>query len=241
MGLDKSDTTVTLVGSFKKDSQKLEALFTAIRTEFTLLSPLSINFTSDEDGFVKTDVEAKQSIQDIERKHLDAIKNSDFVVLHAPSGYVGLSAAAEIGYAYALGIPILADEKPTDKTIETFVSGYIPREGKFTPSSGDPGKAIDALQQYYKRIAARRSWDDETPKDILLLILEEIGELARAVRKIEGIKRDGHYENDAVAEELADIQLYLVHLANSLKITLGDAVTQKETKNQERFLKRSQG
>lgn len=235
----KSDLTVTLIGSFRKDKQKLELIFKSISSQFTLLSPPSINFTSQGDSFVRTNDVVKDSVSRIEQKHLAAINASDFVVLHAPSRYVGLSAAAEIGYAYALGIPILADEKPDDVIIQTFISGYIATDGAINVTSSDPGRAVGALQEYYKRIAKRRGWNEETPKDTLVLLMEEVGELARAVRKVESIKRDDAFKKDSAAEELADIQLYLVHLANSLNINLASAVTQKEAKNQARFSKRS--
>jgi NTP pyrophosphatase (non-canonical NTP hydrolase) len=238
MSYNTSNLTVTLIGSFRKDVDKLQRLFEDTKNRFTLLSPISIDFTNEEDGFVKTKDEMKSSIKHIEQKHLEAIKASDFVLLHAPSGYVGVSAATEIGFAYALGIPVFADEKPTDKTIETFISGYITPD-KEVELAINPGKGVDALQLYYKRVAKRRGWDDETPKDTLILIIEEIGELARAIRKIEGIKRDGNYNDDSLSEELADVQLYLVHLANVLNINLGDAVSEKEMKNQARFLNRS--
>jgi NTP pyrophosphatase (non-canonical NTP hydrolase) len=83
-------------------------------------------------------------------------------------------------------------------------------------------------------MARRRGWDDESARDTMLLLTEEIGELARAVRKHEGLKRDHAYDTD-IAEELADVQLYLLHLASIQKIDLGDAVTAKETHNEKRF------
>jgi NTP pyrophosphatase (non-canonical NTP hydrolase) len=68
----------------------------------------------------------------------------------------------------------------------------------------------------------------------MLLLTEEMGELARALRKSAGIQRDQGWEGQDVAEELADVQLYLVHLANISGIELADAVTNKELINAER-------
>jgi NTP pyrophosphatase (non-canonical NTP hydrolase) len=238
MHTDTSRLTVTLIGSFRHDKAKLQQQFNYIHANFTLLSPVSIDFTSEDTGFVKTDVEAKLSVTQIEQKHLEAIKSSDFIFLHAPSGYVGLSGAAEIGYANALGIPIFADELPTDITIQTFIAGLINFDGTLEVQPR-PGQGLAALQIYYQRIAERRGWSEETPKDTLLLITEEIGELARAIRKTEGIRRDGSYDDDSVAEELADVQLYLVHLANGLHINLSDAVNHKEAINHKRYIERS--
>ena len=38
-----------------------------------------------------------------------------------------------------------------------------------------------------------------------------------------------------MGEELADVQLYLLHLANVMGLDLANAVTDKERKNAERF------
>jgi len=231
---------VSLVGSFRKDQVKLQDIYNRLVEQFTLLSPESISFTSDENGFVKTDKEAKQSIFEIENKHLNAISQSDFVVLHAPDGYVGSSASLEIGFAYALGIPVLADEMPQDATIAAMITGVLGKLDEDYPVF-NAGKGIGALQSYYKRAAERRGWDEESARDTLLLLTEEMGELARAVRKDTGLKRDVGYERISVSDELADVQLYLVHLANTLNIELSDAVTKKEIKNTERHKKNDKG
>jgi hypothetical protein len=39
-----------------------------------------------------------------------AIRNSQFVWLHAPEGYIGTSGALEIGYAHAHGVPVYTTE-----------------------------------------------------------------------------------------------------------------------------------
>lgn len=98
----------------------------------------------------------------------------------------------------------------------------------------DSGRGIKSLQAYYKKIAKNRGWDDESAKDTMLLLTEEVGELARAIRKSEGLRRDHKYRVN-LEEELSDIQLYLLHLANIVNVDLGDAVTRKEMKNAERF------
>jgi NTP pyrophosphatase (non-canonical NTP hydrolase) len=98
----------------------------------------------------------------------------------------------------------------------------------------DATKGLVALQAYYKTVATDRNWEDETPKDVLVLMTEEMGELARAIRKHEGIGRDGAYDDVPIADELADIQLYLLHLSNILGIELADAVSAKIEKNNQK-------
>ncbi|HCZ28561.1 TPA: hypothetical protein DHU97_02350 [Candidatus Saccharibacteria bacterium] len=65
----------------------------------------------------------------------------------------------------------------------------------------------------------------------MLLLTEEIGELARAIRKTTNLKRDEGYGDISLMDELADVQLYLVHLANGLNVSLAESVSQKERKN----------
>lgn len=57
----------------------------------------------------------------VQQRHFEAITNSDFLWLVCPDGYLGLSAAMEIGWALNAGIPIFAERAPADVTAEDFV------------------------------------------------------------------------------------------------------------------------
>jgi NTP pyrophosphatase (non-canonical NTP hydrolase) len=98
-----------------------------------------------------------------------------------------------------------------------------------------PRPATAAFQRYYSRIAAQRGYDRETLKDCVILLLEEVGELARAVRKAEGMVRHGVEEQNSCAEEIADVFLYAMHIANALSIDLGAIDIRKELSNRLRF------
>lgn len=95
-------------------------------------------------------------------------------------------------------------------------------------------KTIKELQEYYKKKAQERGFADETPQDSLLLLTEELGELARAVRKHAGIKIDNKSRIPEVEEELADILIYLLHLSNQLGIDLEKSFWEKEEENNQR-------
>ena len=141
----------------------------------------------------------------------------------------------ELGHAKALGIPVFSDTVPIEDVYKPWVTVVeSPAEVVLTQSSKAPGKGLRGLQRYYERTAARRGWSAESMQDTLLLMTEEMGELARAVRKSAGLSRDGDWQGQDVAEEMADVQLYLVHLANAAGIDLADAVTAKEAINQQR-------
>ena len=222
---------VVLCGSYRRERAGLEASFRILNEEFAVLSPASIDFVDPSAEFVRLADELNRSVFDIESNHLRAIGEADFVWLHAPDGYVGASATLELGHAQALGIPVFSAERPTNETIAAFVQ--VVKSPRDVPSlmNPSPGQALATLQSYYRRIAARRGWADEGPRDTMLLITEEVGELARAIRKSEGLARDGGYVGVDAAEELADVQLYLVHLANALGVDLASAVSEKERVN----------
>lgn len=93
---------------------------------------------------------------------------------------------------------------------------------------------LTELQTYYKKKAKERGFSEESPKDVMLLLTEELGELARAVRKREGLKIDNKTKIYEVEEEMADIFIYLLHLANQLGINLEEAFRKKEEENEKR-------
>ncbi|MHB8688970.1 MAG: MazG nucleotide pyrophosphohydrolase domain-containing protein [Candidatus Dormibacteraceae bacterium] len=162
--------------------------------------------------------------------------------LYAPQGYVGASASLEIGYAHALGIPVFTDIQPADPVMASMVQVVASVDDAIelavTSSIADPGRPLRALQVYYAAIAERRGYANESAQDTMLLLTEELGELARAVRKNVGLVREGGYGHEDVGEEIADVQLYLVHLANILGADIAKSVTDKERINDQRARRR---
>jgi NTP pyrophosphatase (non-canonical NTP hydrolase) len=69
-------------------------------------------------------------------------------------------------------------------------------------------------------------------------MLEEFGELARALRKRNKLRRDSKGRVGHEEQELADIFIYVVHMANVLGVDLAEAVHKKEQLNIQRFLRR---
>lgn len=224
-----------LIGSYRRDAIGLKKIYEALASSYIVLCPESLKFVNKDAEFVKTESELNVGVLEIETKVLEAIKRSDFVYLFAPNGYIGQSASFEIGYAHAMGIPIYASALPSDPMLSTMV--IVQADIAAIPQDiHRPGHGIGGLQSYYKRTAVRRGWSEESAQNTLLLMLEEFGELANAVRKQEKIKRAAPYADKSVAEEIADMQLYVVHLANILNVNLSQAVTDKERVNELRFL-----
>jgi len=233
---------VVLSGSFRRDVEGLKI----IHEELTdlgcrVLSPALVEPSKEIDGFVYMTGEEVETPERIELKHLDAIERASFVWLHAPEGYVGLSAALEVGFAHAQGIPVFSRAQPVDITLRPFVREVTSvaeivlaaRENKLPI----PVPNLRAFQGYYRRVASQRGYERETAQNCLLLMVEEVGELARALRKREKLVRHGRSRRqESESAELADVFLYIVHMANILGLDLGSAVRDKEFHNLTRFV-----
>lgn len=102
-----------------------------------------------------------------------------------------------------------------------------------------PNPTLKDFQKYIEKMVRERGFETETAKDLILLLIEEVGELARAIRKKAGIKIDPKsaplYE---IEEELADCFIYLLDLSNQLDVDLEKAFRKKEEINKKRYWKR---
>lgn len=79
-----------------------------------------------------------------------------------------------------------------------------------------------------------RGFQDETVAEVFTLLIEEIGELAKAIRKANGQKVDAKSRHHEVEEEMADVFWLLIDLCNRLDINLAEAFEAKESKNKTR-------
>lgn len=236
---DPAAPRAVLSGSYRRDPDSLRAAYDQLRSEGCVVtSPISVDFVKEVDGFVVSEKELAESPADIEARHIAALRAADFVWLHAPDGYVGPSAALEIGVAHAIGVPVYAAVAPADSNLAQFVlAGTTPRNAvAIARSEGPrvPSSSLDDLQSYYDRVSRERGFSDEGPLDTMLLLIEEVGELARAIRQSVGLARADQAAVE-LSEELADVQLYILHLANVLGLELSEAVAVKERHNRQRY------
>jgi|GEM_PF-444159 len=97
--------------------------------------------------------------------------------------------------------------------------------------------SLDELKTYISAVVKQRGFDNEGPRDTVLLMVEEVGELAKAMRKFVGLKIDQRKADSytSVEEEIADVFFYLLNLCNTLNIDLFTALKNKELKNEKRF------
>jgi NTP pyrophosphatase (non-canonical NTP hydrolase) len=90
------------------------------------------------------------------------------------------------------------------------------------------------FQRYLRELEIARGFSTETVLQKCLLLGEEVGELFKAVRKREGIAIDASSRVGDVDEELVDVFMYVLALANRLDVDLEAAFRTKEEKNKRR-------
>jgi len=93
------------------------------------------------------------------------------------------------------------------------------------------------VQQYIKKVAELRGFSNEPVLQTMLLLLEETGELAKAIRKAAtkmSIDTDKIHNYDTVESEVADVFFVLTSVCNQMNIDLLSALKAKEIKNCER-------
>lgn len=100
---------------------------------------------------------------------------------------------------------------------------------------------LDSLRKLAKTLeafAAEREWDQfHTPRDLLIALVGEVGELAEhfQFRSDAEIRQRASEGDGGIAAELADVLIYLVRLADVLGINLGDAAANKVEVNARRY------
>lgn len=92
-------------------------------------------------------------------------------------------------------------------------------------------------QEYVAKMVEQRGFDHRNVVAQFLKFTEEVGELAKVIRKSEkmGIDKNSHVGD--VSEELADIFIYLIHFCNYYNIDLEKAFRDKEEVNKKRSWK----
>src|SRR6266436_528827 len=91
------------------------------------------------------------------------------------------------------------------------------------------------LQDYVERVCQERGWTKDSPSEKFVLFIEEVGELAKAMRKAAGLYEERAKQREmTLEEEFADVLSYLLDLANCFQVDLEQAFRAKEQINQSR-------
>jgi len=112
--------------------------------------------------------------------------------------------------------------------------------GRLNPSepSAMEWPELLALKGRMRDFAERRNWDQfHAPKNLVMALAGEAGEL---IEHFQWLTEAQSAELDArtleqVASEIADIQIYLVRLADKLDVSIADAVERKVAENERKY------
>ncbi|MGI9027746.1 MAG: MazG nucleotide pyrophosphohydrolase domain-containing protein [Candidatus Saccharimonadales bacterium] len=85
-----------------------------------------------------------------------------------------------------------------------------------------------------RKLIIERGYDKETVAEVFMLLVEEVGELGKAIRKDSGLKVGDHSKHHELAHELADVFWLVIDLTNRLDLDLAQAFLEKEAINQQR-------
>ena len=98
--------------------------------------------------------------------------------------------------------------------------------------------SINEIQSYIKKVMEVRVFNKEKSSDKILLLVEEVGELAKAIRKNEsklGIDKTKEYNYSSIESEIADVFIVLLSICDILNIDLLKAFFNKEEENIKRI------
>lgn len=100
---------------------------------------------------------------------------------------------------------------------------------------------LDELRREVAQFAKDRDWDQfHSVRNLVLAMIGEVGEVAEILQwtdddKVTELLNDGGRER--LAEELADVLLYLVRIADRSGVDLGQAVRDKLNSNDQKYPK----
>ncbi len=172
-----------LCGSYRRGVSSLVRAYEKLSAAgMRVLSPSGLDFVAEIDGFLLNADEAGVPFASVEGFPLNCIRSADLVWLHAPGGYIGINGALEIGFANAAGVPVYAEEMPSDAGLRSLVIITSLDEVIAKASHGEkknPGGSLLSLREYYSAKVRERTHEHKSEDDIAQLITEEIGELSR--------------------------------------------------------------
>ncbi|XP_028228753.1 dCTP pyrophosphatase 1-like [Glycine soja] len=107
-------------------------------------------------------------------------------------------------------------------------------------SNGFPRKRDVSLQELSKRLdefAKVKGWDQyHSPRNLLLALVGELSEILQWKGEVaKGLPNWSSDDKEHLEEELSDVLLYLVHLADVCGLDLGQAALTKIVKNAHKY------
>jgi len=97
---------------------------------------------------------------------------------------------------------------------------------------------FDEIKNKIRKFADERNWGQyHTPKNLSMALSSEVGELIEIFQWLNDDESNNLSEKDlqSTKEELADIMIYLIRIADRLNIDLEDAIEEKLKINAEKY------
>ena len=103
--------------------------------------------------------------------------------------------------------------------------------------------SMEQITEQLREFANERDWNQfHTAKNLILALVGEVGELASEVQWLTPQEMDSRAGDKAIADEIADIALYLFRLSDVLGIDLSEAISRKLAENAEKYpIEKSRG
>lgn len=98
-------------------------------------------------------------------------------------------------------------------------------------------KSLREVQDYIRNVIKIRGFANESVEQKMLMLIEEVGEVAKAIRKDKakmGVDKNKISNYDTIESEIADVFIVLVSMCNVLDIDLFTILKDKEKENIER-------
>ena len=100
----------------------------------------------------------------------------------------------------------------------------------------DTTDSFHALTRRIREFSEARDWEKfHDPKSLVLAIVGEVGELAELFQWVPADEAREGVRKQRAAEEISDVLIYLVRLADILRIDIGAAAHAKLSDSERRF------
>lgn len=96
---------------------------------------------------------------------------------------------------------------------------------------------LKEIQRHARTIEQKCGHESDGVKEKCLLLGEEVGELFKAIRKIQGLRVDKKSKIGELDEELADVLIHICGIANRLDVDLAESYRNKQKINLKRVWK----
>ncbi|MBU3957665.1 MAG: hypothetical protein KKB25_01180 [Nanoarchaeota archaeon] len=93
---------------------------------------------------------------------------------------------------------------------------------------------LKECQKIVRKFVEERNWNSP-PNDIVMHMLEELGEIAREILRMQGYGGSHKKEDVNFGEELGDMFYLLLKLSNTLNMDISQEFLKKLEKNRDRF------